>query len=58
MGKNEEKPKRTRRPLNKYTAAQAIDRILAKIPPDERAKVLDFVSVPRQTEIPLSPGNA
>lgn len=55
--KPNETKKRTRLPMDKFRAAYAIDRILAQIPVDERAIVLEFVKVPRQTELP-GVGNA
>lgn len=54
----ETKAPRKRRPMNKYIAAERIDRILADIPPDQRDKVLEFVREGRQVELPLTPGNA
>lgn len=41
-----EKPKRTRLPMTRLRAAAAIDRILEKIPLEDRRKVLAFCEVP------------
>ena len=53
----EPKTPRTRRPMNKYIAAERISRILSELPEAERPKVLEFVKDGRQTELPGT-GNA
>jgi hypothetical protein len=52
-----EPKKRTRIPMDKFRAAVAIDRILARIPAEQRLAVLEFVKVPQQAELP-GMGNA
>ena len=58
--KTTETPKRKRLPLTKFTAAQAIDRILAQLPADQRGAVLAFVAVaPESKQLGLlGQGNA
>ncbi len=46
-----DKKPRTRKPLNKYTAAQAIEKILSQIPREQHEAVLVFVREGRQTEL-------
>jgi hypothetical protein len=55
--KKTDQKKRTRLPMDKFRAAQAIDRILAQIPPEQRLAVLEFVRVPMAPELP-GVGNA